>query len=118
MRLVNLCGHPIDILLPTGEHRRLPPSGTIARVACRRERREPVAGIALHAVADGAIEGLPASDRGVLNVASTRVAQAAAARGRRDVLAPDTAPESAIRDCDGRIVAIRGLQTFGPLQAG
>ena len=113
MRLVNLCDHPIDILLSSGERRRLTPSGIVARVGCSREAREPVAGIAVHAVTPGAIEGLPARRSGVLHVASTLVAQAAAEHGRCDVVAPDTGPESAIRDVDGRIVAVKGLQTFG-----
>lgn len=118
MLLVNLCDHPIDILLPSGAHRRLPPSGIVARVGCSREERQPIAGITVHAVRPGAIEGLPPHRSGVLHVTSTLVAQAAAAEGRRDVVSPDTGPDSAIRDIAGRIVAVKGLQAFDPLHPG
>lgn len=59
----------------------------------------------------GEITGLPESAEGVIYITSALVAQEAAKRGRRDVLAPDTGP-SAVRDENGHIVAVRGLVRF------
>jgi hypothetical protein len=36
----------------------------------------------------------------------------AAKSGRRDVVSPDTGPESAVRDPGGRIVGVKRFQTF------
>ena len=58
------------------------------------------------------IEDLPEPAPYTLYVASSLVAQAAARYGRIDVLAPDTGPESAVRDETGQITGVRRLQRF------
>jgi len=45
-----------------------------------------------------------------LYIVSTLVAQAC--KGRKDVVAPDTSPESVVRDESGQIVAVRRFQVF------
>lgn len=120
MRLVNLTPHEIVISPAGAQELRLPPSGQVARV----ETEQVLDGLAM---VDGLpisivrtrfrhIVDLPPPEEGVLYLASTLVAQAAAERGRRDVVAPDTGPASAIRDEEGRIVAVRRLQTWAVSQ--
>lgn len=116
MELVNLTPHQIVIEPEGGERTVLPPSGQVARVAVSQDVVAQVGEIPIVATRFGDVEGLPEPRPGVLYVASTLVAQAAAAAGRRDVVSPDTGP-TAVRDGEGRIVAVRRLQTFGPVDA-
>lgn len=56
----------------------------------------------------GSIEGLPDSSVGIIFVVSLVVLQAL--RGsRQDVYAPDSGPESAVRDAQGKILGVRRL---------
>jgi len=57
----------------------------------------------------GEIEGLPDPQPGVVYIVSMVVRQAAQAQGRTDVVSPDTSPQGAIRDEQGRIIAVRGF---------
>ncbi len=113
--LKNLTPHVI-VIRPGDEEVVLPPSGQVARVSVSAKELYKIAfaGIRVPVVRTefGDIVDLPDPDEGVIYVTSTLVAQAAAARGRTDVVAPDTSPESAVRDQEGRIVAVRRLQTF------
>jgi hypothetical protein len=130
-RLINLTEHDITVL-PEGRvgvtahilgarirrTRRvtIPPSGVVARVHAVHEEvaRVTIDGgdISIVSTRFGEIVGLPAPEPGVLYIASTLVAQAAARAGRRDVVAPDTGPDSVIRGPDGRPVAVQRFQTF------
>lgn len=116
MQLINLTPHEIVLRPDEGQEVVLPPSGQVARVAVSQQVVAMVGDIPIVATTFGDIEGLPEPRPGVLYVASTLVAQAAAERGRRDVVSPDTGP-TAVRDEEGRIVAVRRLQTFGPVDA-
>jgi hypothetical protein len=115
LRLVNLTEHDIVVLRPDGQVV-IPPSGMVARVATsqREVARVTADGMDIPVVATvfGEVTGLPGPEPGVLYIASTLVAQAAARAGRRDVVAPDTGPESVVRGPDGRPTAVRRLQTF------
>lgn len=115
MKLVNVTPHEIVIRPTDGQEIRLPPSGTVARVdTVQQDAGLAIVDDALITIVStrfGNIVDLPPPEEGVLYVASTLVAQAAAERGRRDVVAPDTGP-TAIRDEAGRIVAVRRLQTW------
>ncbi len=121
MRLVNLTPHSLFMLV--GDRMvEIRPSGQVARVVTAavhaydvvvEDPAVPVVFLApVFYTSFGEIENLPDPERGVVYVTSSLVAQAAAARGRTDVVAPDTSPESAIRNADGQIVAVRRLQTF------
>lgn len=121
MELINLTPHDIAIHAnaPGGGVYVVfvPPSGRVARLdeEYRVITELVLSGEAWVAVGRpryGAILGLPEPKPGVLYIASARVAEAAAGLGRRDVVAPDTSPGSAIRDPDGQIVGCRRLITF------
>lgn len=115
-RLINLTDHRVDVL--AGEPIEIPPSGTVARVEAVSEQAGSIDGVPVVRTLFGAPVGLPETRAGTIYLTSTLVAQAAAAAGRSDVVAPDTGPSSAIRDAQGRIVGVRRLQTFSPsLQA-
>ena len=122
-RVVNLTPHPIVVRLfdsVRGEEFDLvfPPSGRVARVKAESWplgylAPTPMGGVALVVRSSfGEIEGLPEPEEGTLFLVSALVAQAAAKAGRLDVLAPDTGPDSAIRNEDGQIVAVRRFVTF------
>jgi len=109
--LVNLTPHPLTLEVE-GRRVELPPAGPAVRV--RTEAREvgrvEVEGVSVPVVETvyGALENLPEPQPGTLYVVSLVAAQAAARLGRADVVAPDTGP-TAVRDAEGRIVAVRRL---------
>jgi hypothetical protein len=111
----NLTPHPIVVRTPEGTVI-LPPSGVVARVATVEE---PAGSVTLDGVQVpvvrrrfGAVEGLGdyGPDRPV--VVSSLVLEALRASGAptSGVYAPDTGP-SAVRDAEGRIVAVTRLVT-------
>ena len=112
LRLVNLTPHEVVIDGGAPEPIVLEPAGPVARLEVSSRMVEPLAGIPVSRTAFGAIIDLPEPRAGTVYVVASRVAQVAALAGRRDVLAPDTTPDSAIRDAGGHIVAVRRLQTF------
>ncbi|MDI3329088.1 MAG: hypothetical protein QJR06_11090 [Alicyclobacillaceae bacterium] len=111
MNLINLTAHDITIFAENGEKVVIPKSGQTARVT---SVAVPVSYVLMGTIEIplvetrfGGIEGLPDPEPGVLYVASALAAQAAVAQGRVDVVAPDTGPESAVRDDNGNIVGVR-----------
>ncbi len=109
--LVNVTQHPIVIRLDDERELILQPSGVHARVTTEQTVVAEADGVPIVATRFSEIRDLPEPKEGVLYVASTLVAQAAARIGRSDVVSPDTGP-TAIRDSNGQIVAVRRLQTF------
>lgn len=103
MALVNLTPHTLNIVLPSGEVRTLPPSGEVARVAETRTPAGEIDGIPVDLVGFGEVTGLPAPQEGVTLVVSALVA--GAVTGRSDVVSPG-AP---VRNADGVIIGARGL---------
>ncbi len=111
VRLINLTPHPITIVV--GDQRLvLAPSGNVARVSqgYRDLGTLEVGGFDIPVVATtyGDIVGLPPEEPGTFYIVSAIVAQAAWAKGRLDVLAPDTGA-GAVRDEEGRIVGVTRL---------
>ena len=104
--MLNLTPHSIVIRRDDGSEVTLPPSGTVARVATVEEviGHCPITGAPIVRRAFGEVHGLP--EEGVPCIVSALVASAVP--GRRGVFAPDTGP-TAIRDADGRIVAVTRL---------
>lgn len=109
--IVNLTPHRVVVIFDDSLGRpcvrEFPPSGQIARVAVSTVPDGMVEGVPVVRTVFGQVENLPKPQDGVFFIVSSIVAQAV--RGREDVLAPDTGPESAIRDEDGRITAVRRL---------
>ena len=127
MNIINLTPHPITIrnLDDNGEVNSevtLAPSGTVARLNQSVEIKESIPviveteGIKDHmldilvgVVSYGGIEGLPPYQDGIYYVVSSMVASAV---NRRDVFAPDTGPDSVIRNASGQIEAVQRLLSF------
>lgn len=133
VKVVNLTPHEVTVRVQiwdelNDETREMehsfPPSGQVARVKVVSEYVSSVphvfvdgyrgffGGIPVYRSEFGEIEELPDPEEGTVYIVSTLVAQAAAASGRKDVVAPDTSPESAIRDESGKIIAVRRFQIF------
>jgi len=111
VNLVNLTPHPIVVMNDSGEVvLRVPPSGKVARVAVKRVRVGDVNGIPLYRVKYGKVENLPPPRDGTLYIVSLLVLQAC--RDRKDLIAPDTSPASAVRDASGKIVGVKAFTTL------
>jgi len=110
--LVNLTPHPIVVRTDNGDIT-FPASGQVARVTCRQELAGYVlldgVQIPIQRTTFGQVEGLPEPQDGVVYIVSGLVMTALAGT-RDDVVQPDTSPAGAIRDADGRIIAVRGFQ--------
>jgi hypothetical protein len=114
MTLVNLTAHRIVIFDSQDGNINvitIEPSGSIARVAQIVEADAPVDGIPVVRSRYGEVTGLPDPQPGTYYIVSAMVAQAVA--GRPDVLSPDTGPDSALRDEEGRITGVRRLMRIG-----
>lgn len=122
--LVNLTPHALRIRL-TDDNRTEPlvddivlePVKPAARIEQSSAVCEPINGIPVVRSGFGDIIDLPEPRAGVVYVVSLPVAQQAAARGRTDVVSPDTSPKGgAVRYQDearkGQIFAVRGFQRF------
>jgi len=110
-RVVNLTPHDIRVVSDRGEIV-YPRSGQVARLqtVSRQLQIEGLPPVVETEIVG--IEGLPEPQPGVVYLVSTPLLMAAARLGRLDVLAPDTGPESAVRDKNGQVVAVRRLQRF------
>ena len=110
MKIINLTPHSVSILKPDGTPLDLAPSGQVARVSTRVQDAGQLDGIPVVQQTFGDVAGLPDPQDGVAYLVSGLVLSAVkAAGGRPDVFAPDTSPDSAVRDDGGRIVAVRRL---------
>ena len=132
-RLINLTPHPVVWVGEEDSQRvELPPSGKIARVGTKES---PAGELLLEGdfVAPlitrewGAVE-LPTPEslgvenpEGVFLVVSSLVGEAIKAQGLPPewrgaiVVAPDTGPQSAVRDADGRIIGVKRFVLFTPV---
>jgi hypothetical protein len=110
MEFLNLTPHEVILEPADGARRILPPSGTVARLNTEARETGALAGVPLVTIRHGAIIDLPAPQPGRAYIVSLLVA--AACPERDDVVAPDTSPDSVVRDERGRIVAVRRLATF------
>jgi hypothetical protein len=114
MKLVNLTPHAINLADENGQVvATIPPSGMVARVAANQQVVGSIElgdGKTIQVVQSvfGQPEGLPEKEEGTVLVVSSLVAQVAM---RDDLLAPDTGP-TAVRDGEGRILAVRRFQKF------
>jgi len=106
-KFVNLTPHEIVIRRPDDTDLRVPPSGTVARVAVDETIIESAAGVPTVVRQFGRVEGLPEPRDDTFYIVSSLVISALENLfdDRLDVVAPDTG-SSAIRDSDGRIIAV------------
>lgn len=103
MKYVNLTPHPVVVRDLDGNVVTFPPSGTVARLTMDEQALPSIDGVQRIRREKQGIAGLPQSEDGTVYIVSSMVLDAV--RGRSDVIAPDTGP-TAIRDADGRIVAV------------
>ncbi len=84
------------------------PSGMVPRVAVSSVEDGTIDGIPVVRTQYGAVEGLPDFEEGVTLIVSALVLSALNG-SRRDCVAPDTSPASALRNDAGQIVGVRRL---------
>ena len=106
---VNLTPHDIVVYRDDDRTETIPASGQVARVQTIQEQVDELNFIPVVRTKFGEVEGLPEPRRDTVYIVSSLVLQAL--RGsRKDIVAPDTGPESAVRDENGRIIGIRRFQ--------
>ena len=111
MRVMNLTPHELTLVGENGKVLgRIAPTGQVARVNTQATKVEAVEingnSIPVVATEFGEVIDLPESQDGTIYVVSILVVQAV--RGLRDdVVAPDTGPESVVRDAQGQIKGVR-----------
>lgn len=120
--IFNMTPHPVAVADDDGRVVvRIPPSGATIRL---RETVEPAGSIEIEGVEvpavrkvlgepEGLPEGLEAGDVLIVSAIALAPVSAALAGTGVTVVAPDTGPDSAVRDADGRIVAVRRLMVAG-----
>jgi hypothetical protein len=108
----NCTDHRITVIRSDGTKLYLEPSGPVARIRHSRSAPVWIRDVPIRTLDEQKIVGLPKPRTGTLFVTSSIVAQAAAALGRDDVIAPDTTYESAVRRGQ-QVLAVRGFQAFG-----
>jgi len=114
--LVNLTPHEVTVYSQDGQTPILtiPPSGTVARVTPIARIVGYLNGIPIRKVEYGDITGLPEPQENTVFIVSTVVLIAAKEKGldRRDLVSPDTNPDSCIRDSSGKIIGVKYFQTL------
>lgn len=101
--LINLTPHTINIHLPNGTVRELPPSGAVARIGTKEVPAGEVDGIPVVRSELTAPEGLPEPAPGTWFVVSRIVLDAC--RSREDLLAPG----ALVRNAAGQPCGCKGL---------
>jgi hypothetical protein len=81
----------------------------VARATSNTEVVGEVNGIEVVKSTFGSVTGLPEPAEDTIYIVSLLVLQALKGQ-RTDVVGPDTGPESAVRDADGRIVGVKRFQ--------
>lgn len=115
-KFVNLCPHDVNLVGENGLNITFKMSGQIARVKIETEKQILTTDIAEGISIDiptqvtkyGTADGLPEPAEGVVYIVSNMVAQVVR---RPDVVAPIT-DATAIRDENGRVVGVKGFQSY------
>lgn len=112
MKIINLTTHTINVV--NGENEIAYPSQGLERVKTEEKEINKINDIPVVKTVYTTVEGLPDQQENTVYLVSTLVLQALKANGidRTDCLAPNTGMSGAIRDDQGRIVAVRGFQTL------
>lgn len=112
MKIRNLTPHEVVVFDPSGERElgRVPVCGKVARVQTQVTElgKMEIDGHSVPLVSTkfGEVVDLPPVEEGTINIASILVVQAVASQ-RNDVIAPDTGPQSVVRDLAGNILGVR-----------
>lgn len=108
-KIVNLTPHVIVIVNEDNQTIREYPSAGVARVASTSEVVGNIDGISVVKQALGEVVGLPEPVEGTVYIVSMPVSQAA--KGRTDIVGPDTGP-TAYRTADGKIIGVRQFARY------
>ena len=103
MKIINLTPHPIVVECKDGMRKTFHPSGQVARVEMKDEQIGEIDGIPVVRGKVKQVTGIPKKQDGVYYIVSLFVLQNT---NRDDLIVPDT--NGAIRDEQGRIIAVRG----------
>ena len=110
--MVNLTPHEIVVFDSSNNVvLRVPPSGLIARVTQNEVEIGSINGVPVYQTQYGSVEGLPEPQENTVYIVSLLVLQALKSQGvtRHDLVAPNTGPNSAVRDSQGRIIGVRSF---------
>ena len=103
MTLVNLTPHEVVVLCEDGSRKVFPPSGQIARVEVEDVCLGQIDGMPINKGKVKKVSGIPKAQDGTMYIVSLFVLQNS---DREDLISPDT--NNAIRDNEGKIIAVRG----------
>ena len=103
MKIINLTPHDIVVQKEDGKKITYPATGQVARVEVEDEQVDVIDGIPVYKGKIKEVTGIPKKQDGVYYIVSLFVLQNT---NRDDLIVPDT--NGAIRDEQGRIVAVRG----------
>ena len=112
MRFVNLTPHEVTLIRDDSTKITVEPSGTICRLETENDPTPQLtlSGIPVHTVpVYTEVSNLPDPENGTVYIVSLLVIQNINYSERQDVVAPDTGPESSVRDENGRIIGVKKL---------
>lgn len=111
MRIINLTPHRITLFLE-GEKLDFPSSRKrmICRVRSMRKKVRKINNIPLNHITYLDTELLPNPEKGTYYLVSLVVAQNN--KSRKDLICPDTSPESVVRDSEGRMIGVKGFSCY------
>lgn len=110
MKIINLTPHVVNVQDSEGVQS-FQPTAPAARVATRNEVLYTInQDIPVSRVVYGETEALPEPEENTLFIVSMVVAQANP--HRNDLICPDSSPSGAIRDAEGRIIAVKGFVSY------
>lgn len=107
MKIINCTPHPVVVVGEKGKNV-FEPSGDIPRLETNTQKAGWIDNIPVVRNTLGEVVGLPEPVDGVVYIVPFLVCQACP--DRTDLVAPDTTPESVVRDSDGRIVGVKRFQ--------
>ena len=113
MNFINCTPHTIRVVRENGEVIEIAPSGITVRVNTVQEIVRDIDGIPVVATRFTDVQ-LPEPQEKTICIVSTVTLQACRELGiqRDDLVAPDTGPQSVIRDENGQVVGIRRFQVI------
>ena len=108
MKIINCTPHPVVWVDKNGNKTVFEPSGDVPRLETNTQKAGWIDNIPLVRNVMGEVVGLPDPVDDVVYIVSFLVCQACP--DRTDLVAPDTTPESVVRDENGRIVGVKRFQ--------
>ena len=111
IEVVNLTPHEVRIFDDNGnEILCIPPSGQVARIKTEQTVIGYINGVPVVKTVFREVLNLPEPKPNTIFIVSSLVAQAVP--HRKDIVAPDTSPQSAVRDATGNIIGVKRFQRW------